>query len=173
MAKYTPGMEISGGSLGQGLPIAVGMCLALRAKSSDSIVYNILSDGELNEGSTWEAVQSASHWRLSNLIAVVDVNNQQADGPSSQVLAYELIDERWRSFGWFVQRVNGNDIAAVIKAFDKARSCTEAKPRVIICDTLMGKGVPFLEAREKTHFIRVEPNEWALALKIVSEEVAE
>jgi transketolase len=173
MAKYTPGMEISGGSLGQGLPIAVGMCLALRAKSSDSIVYNILSDGELNEGSTWEAVQSASHWRLSNLIAVVDVNNQQADGPSSQVLAFEPIDERWRSFGWFVQRVNGNDIAAVIKAFDKARSCTEAKPRVIICDTLMGKGVPFLEAREKTHFIRVEPNEWALALKIVSEEVAE
>ena len=173
MAKYTPGMEISGGSLGQGLPIAVGMCLALRAKSSDSIVYNILSDGELNEGSTWEAVQSASHWRLSNLIAVVDVNNQQADGPSSQVLAFEPIDERWRSFGWFVQRVNGNDIAAVIEAFDKARSSNEAKPRVIICDTLMGKGVPFLEAREKTHFIRVEPNEWALALKIVSEEVAE
>jgi transketolase len=172
MAKYTPGMEISGGSLGQGLPIAVGMCLALRAKRSDSFVYNLLSDGEMNEGSTWEAVQSASHWRLSNLIALVDVNNQQADGPASQVLAFEPIAERWSSFGWFVQRVNGNDVAAVKEAFDKARSCSEAKPRVIICDTLMGKGVPFLETREKNHFIRVEPNEWALAIKIVSQEAA-
>lgn len=167
MASYTPGMEISGGSLGQGLPIAIGMCLGLRAKCSDAFVYNLLSDGELNEGSTWEAAQSASHWRLSNLIAVVDVNNQQADGPSSQVLSFEPLADRWKAFGWFVQRVDGNDIAAVLQAFDAARACTEDKPRVIICDTLMGKGVPFLESREKTHFIRVEPAEWALALQIV------
>jgi transketolase len=164
MASYTPGMEISGGSLGQGLPIAVGMALGLRRKASDALVYNLLSDGELGEGSTWEAAQSASHWRLANLIAVVDVNDQQADGRSSQVLSFEPLAARWEAFGWYAQRVDGNDLAALVAAFDAARASPEPRPRVILCDTLMGKGVPFLEAREKTHFIRVEPHEWQLAL---------
>lgn len=160
MASYTPGMEITGGSLGQGLSIAVGMCLALRRKQSAAFVYNLLSDGELNEGSTWEAVLSAAHWSLGNLIAIVDVNNQQADGPSSKVLAFEPLADKWRSFGWFVQRVDGNDIAALVPAFERARTHGEAIPRVLICDTLMGKGVKFLEERDKTHFIRVEADEW-------------
>ena len=164
MSHYTPGMEISGGSLGHGLPIAIGMCLGLRRKQSDAFVYNLLSDGELNEGSTWEAAQSASHWKLTNLIAVVDVNNQQADGPSSQMLSFEPLVARWEAFGWHTQRVNGNDIAALVQAFDTARALLEPRPRMIICDTLMGKGVPFLETREKTHFIRVETHEWQLAL---------
>ena len=165
MASYTPGMEISGGSLGQGLPIAIGMCLGLKRKASRSFVYNLLSDGELNEGSTWEAAQSASHWQLDNLIAVVDVNNQQADGPSSEVMSFEPLEERWRSFGWHVARVDGNDLVALSEAFDAARDLQERKPRVIICDTRMGRGVPFLEGREKAHFIRVDPHEWALALE--------
>ncbi|SPO54660.1 putative uncharacterized transketolase family protein y4mO [Pseudomonas sp. JV551A1] len=165
MAAYTPGMEITGGSLGHGLGIAVGACLALKRKGSDSWVYNLLSDGELNEGSTWEAVMSASHWRLDNLIAIVDVNNQQADGHSSEVLAFEPIVDRWQAFGWFVQRVDGNDLDALVTAFDQARAHPDAQPRVIICDTRMGKGVPFLENRDKTHFIRVDENEWDLALK--------
>jgi transketolase len=165
MASYTPGMEISGGSLGQGLPIAIGIGLGLKRKGSRSFVYNLLSDGELNEGSTWEAAQSASHWRLDNLIAVVDVNSQQADGPSPQILSFEPLDERWRSFGWHVARVDGNDLAALSEAFDAARGLREPRPRVIICDTRMGRGVPFLESREKAHFIRVEPHEWALALE--------
>jgi len=164
MSHYTPGMEISGGSLGHGLPIAIGMCLGLRRKQSDAFVYNLLSDGELNEGSTWEAAQSASHWKLTNLIAVVDLNNQQADGPSSQMLSFEPLVARWEAFGWHTQRVNGNDIAALVQAFDTARALLEPRPRMIICDTLMGKGVPFLETREKTHFIRVETHEWQLAL---------
>lgn len=165
MASYTPGMEISGGSLGQGLPIAIGVCLGLKRKASRSFVYNLLSDGELNEGSTWEAAQSASHWQLDNLIAVVDVNNQQADGPSSQVMSFEPLEARWQSFGWHVARVDGNDLAALSDAFDTARNLREPKPRVIICDTRMGRGVPFLEGREKAHFIRVDPHEWALALE--------
>ena len=165
MAAYTPGMEITGGSLGHGLGIAVGACLALKRKGSDSWVYNLLSDGELNEGSTWEAAMSASHWRLDNLIAIVDVNNQQADGHSSEVLAFEPIVDRWQAFGWFVQRVDGNDLDALVTAFDQARAHPDAQPRVIICDTRMGKGVPFLENRDKTHFIRVDENEWDLALK--------
>ncbi|MBA1196457.1 transketolase [Pseudomonas plecoglossicida] len=169
MAAYTPGMEITGGSLGQGLGIAVGACLALKRKDSASFVYNLLSDGELNEGSTWEAVMSASHWRLDNLIAIVDVNNQQADGYSSEILSFEPIVDRWQSFGWFTQRVDGNDIDALVAAFDAARNHPGAQPRVIICDTKMGKGVPFLEAREKNHFIRVEEHEWDLALNNLEE----
>ncbi|MDM3887144.1 transketolase [Pseudomonas sp. BCRC 81390] len=165
MAAYTPGMEITGGSLGHGLGIAVGACLGLKRKGSDSWVYNLLSDGELNEGSTWEAAMSASHWRLDNLIAIIDVNNQQADGHSSEVLAFEPIVERWQAFGWFVQRVDGNDLDALVSAFDQARAHPAAQPRVIICDTRMGKGVPFLENRDKTHFIRVDENEWDLALE--------
>ncbi|MGE8325812.1 transketolase [Pseudomonas urmiensis] len=164
MATYTPGMEITGGSLGHGLGIAVGACLGLKRKGSASWVYNLLSDGELNEGSTWEAVMSASHWQLDNLIAIVDVNNQQADGHSSEVLAFEPIVERWQAFGWHVQRVDGNDLAALVEAFDQARNHPARQPRVIICDTRMGKGVPFLENRDKTHFIRVDEHEWDLAL---------
>ncbi|ERH61978.1 transketolase [Pantoea dispersa EGD-AAK13] len=164
MAAYTPGMEITGGSLGHGLGIAVGACLALRKKGSSSFVYNLLSDGELNEGSTWEAAMSASHWKLNNLIALIDVNNQQADGHSSEILAFEPIVDRWQAFGWHVQRVDGNDIDALTVAFDTARRWEGAQPRVIICDTRMGKGVPFLETREKTHFIRVDADEWDKAL---------
>ncbi len=168
MASYTPGMEISGGSLGHGLAIAVGMCLGLKQKRSPSLVYNLLSDGELDEGSTWEAVLSASHLRLNNLIAIVDVNNQQADGPPSSVLECEPLVAKWEAFGWHVQRVDGNDLASLVVAFDRARELTESSPRVIICDTLIGKGVPFLESREKTHFIRVEAEEWHLALDAIA-----
>ncbi|WP_155858343.1 transketolase [Acinetobacter soli] len=168
MASYTTGMEITGGSLGHGLGIAVGACLALKQKKSDAFVYNLLSDGELNEGSTWEAAMSASHWKLDNLIAIIDVNNQQADGHSSEILAFEPIVDRWEAFGWFTQRVDGNDVPALLNAFDQAKQHTGQRPRVIICDTKMGKGVSFLESREKTHFIRVDENEWDQALNILT-----
>ncbi|HRP97537.1 MAG TPA: transketolase, partial [Rhodocyclaceae bacterium] len=153
MTTYTPGMEMSGGSLGQGLPIAVGMALGLRLKDNPAFVYNSMSDGELDEGSTWEAAMGAAHHGLSNLICLVDINNQQADGPSTKVMGFEPLADKWASFGWHVQRVDGNDLVAVIAAFDTARNLAEPKPRVILFDTLMGKGVPFLETREKNHFI--------------------
>lgn len=169
MVTYTPGMEISGGSLGQGLPIAVGMALGLRHKQNPAFVYNSMSDGELDEGSTWEAAMSAAHHGLSNLICLVDINNQQADGPSTKVLGFEPLADKWAAFGWHVQRVDGNDLAAVLAAFDRARALTEAKPRVILFDTLMGKGVPFLETRDKNHFIRVDPSEWQQALAVLDQ----
>ena len=165
MAAYTPGMEITGGSLGQGLGIAVGMCLGLKRKRSASFVYNLLSDGELNEGSTWEAAMSAAHWKLDNLVALVDVNNQQADGPSPGVLGFEPAAARWEAFGWAAWRVDGNDLDALKHAFDAARALQAPKPRVIFCDTLMGRGVPFLERRDKAHFIRVDADEWGTALQ--------
>jgi len=164
MATYTPGMEMSGGSLGQGLAIGVGIALGLRHQKIDAFVYNSMSDGELDEGATWEAALGASHHQLSNLICLVDINNQQADGPSTKVMGFEPLVDKWQAFGWHVQRVDGNDLFAVRDAFDVARALTEKKPRVILFDTLMGKGVPFLEAREKNHFIRVDPPEWQQAL---------
>lgn len=167
MATYTPGMEMSGGSLGQGLPIAVGMALGLRHRNNPAFVYNSMSDGELDEGSTWEAAMSASHHGLGNLICIVDINNQQADGPSTKVMGFEPLTDKFASFGWHVQRVDGNHLPAVVRAFDTARHLSDPKPRVILCDTLMGKGVPFLESRDKNHFIRVDPPEWQQALDIL------
>jgi len=172
MASYTPGMEITGGSLGHGLGIAVGMCLGLKRKQSAAFVYNLMSDGELDEGSTWEAAMSAAHWKLDNLILLVDVNGQQADGPSITTLNFEPLGQKFQAFGWHVQRVDGNDIAAVRTAFDAARAETVPQPRVIICDTRMAKGVPFLEERERNHFLRVEPDEWTRAIAIIEETPA-
>ncbi|MFJ5450885.1 transketolase [Pectobacterium carotovorum] len=173
MATYTPGMEISGGSLGQGLSIAVGIALGLKQKQNPALVINSMSDGELDEGSTWEAAMSAAHYGLSNLINVVDVNKQQADGDSRKILGFEPLEDKWSSFGWYVQRIDGNNLAAVIKAFDNAKSYPENKPRVILCDTLMGKGVPFLETRDKNHFIRVDADEWQKALSVLDENKPE
>ncbi len=167
MAAYTPGMEITGGSLGQGLGVAVGFGLGLKRKKSKSFVYNMLSDGELDEGSTWEAAMAASNWKLDNLIALVDVNNMQADGPSTSISNFEPLGPKWAAFGWHVQRVNGNDILALVAAFDAARNHDGAQPRVIICDTKMAKGVPFLEERERNHFLRVEADEWARAIAVL------
>jgi transketolase len=169
MASYTPGMEISGGSLGQGLAIGVGIALGLKHKKNPAFVYNSMSDGELDEGSTWEAAMGAAQYQLDNLICLVDINNQQADGPSSKVMGFEPLAEKWAAFGWHVQRVNGNDLPAVVSAFDTARHLADAQPRVILFDTLMGKGIPFLEQREKNHFIRVDPPEWKQALAILDQ----
>jgi transketolase len=94
----------------------------------------------------------------------VDLTKQQADGNTSEVMRFEPVVDKWAAFGWHVQRVDGNNLPAVLTAFDAARDCTEAKPRVILFDTLMGKGVPFLEQREKNHFIRVDPPEWQQAI---------
>ena len=164
MATYTPGMEMSGGSLGQGLPIAVGIALALRLKKNPAFVYNSMSVGELDEGSTWEAAMGAAHHRLSNVICLIDINNQQADGPSGKIMGFEPLADKWAAFGWHVQRVDGNDLKAVVAAFDVARALKEDRPRVILFDTLMGSGVPFLETRDKNHFIRVDPPEWQQAI---------
>ena len=164
MASYTPGMEISGGSLGHGLGVAVGMALGLRHQNNPARIYNFLSDGELDEGSTWEAAMGAHHHRLGNLIAMVDMNALQADGKTESVLSIEPAEDKWAAFGWFVQRVDGNDTEALIEAFDKAGAVASpiGQPAVILCDTRIGSGVPMLESREKAHFMRIEEHEWEL-----------
>ncbi|MEU1799529.1 transketolase [Streptomyces sp. NPDC019937] len=162
MASYTPGMEISGGSLGHGLGVATGMALGLRHQGSDARVYNLLSDGELDEGSTWEAALACAHHGLDNLTAIVDVNALQADGPTKGVLRTEPVRAKWEAFGWHAIRVDGNDIDALLAAFDSLRE-HRGSPAVLICDTRIGCGVPMLETREKAHFMRVEEHEWQAA----------
>ena len=164
MASYTPGMEISGGSLGHGLCIAVGMALSLRYQSNNSRIFNFLSDGELDEGSTWEAAMGAAHHRLGHITAMVDMNALQADGKTASVMNIEPAEDKWSASGWFTQRVNGNDIDALLHAFDQATEQAEVigAPSVILCDTLIGKGVPLLEQREKAHFMRIDENEWQI-----------
>lgn len=159
MASYTPGMEISGGSLGHGLTVAVGMALGLRHQGNPARVINFLSDGELDEGSTWEAAMGASHHGLTNLIALVDINALQADGPTAGVLRTEPVADKWAACGWHVQRVDGNDIDALLAAFDQVSA---EKPSVILCDTRIGRGVPLLETREKAHFMRIDAGEWQI-----------
>ena len=162
MASYTPGMEISGGSLGHGLGVAAGMALGLRHQGSGARVYNLLSDGELDEGSTWEAALACAHHGLDNVTALVDVNALQADGPTKGVLRTEPVTAKWEAFGWHAIRVDGNDIGALVAAFDSLRG-HRGSPAVLICDTRIGCGVPMLETREKAHFMRVEEHEWQLA----------
>jgi transketolase len=162
MASYTPGMEISGGSLGHGLGVATGMALGLRHLGNPARVFNLLSDGELDEGSTWEAAMACAHHGLDNVTAIVDVNALQADGPTAGVLRTEPVTDKWQAFGWHALRVDGNDVPALIAAFDELRE-HRGSPSVLICDTRIGSGVPLLESREKAHFMRVEAHEWQIA----------
>ena len=163
MRTYTPGVEISGGSLGHGLGIAGGVAMGLKRKGSDRLVVNLLSDGELGEGSTWEAAAVAAHHGLDNLIAIVDFNDQQADGKSTHMLSMEPVTEKFEAFGWIARRCDGHDVPALIQQITALRKREEPRPRVLVVDTTLGKGVDFLEAREKLHFMKVEPEEWARA----------
>jgi transketolase len=171
MASYTPGMEISGGSLGHGLGVATGMALGLRYLGNPARVINLLSDGELDEGSTWEAAMACAHHGLDNVTAIVDVNALQADGPTAGVLRTEPVTDKWRAFGWHALRVDGNDVAALVDAFDEIRE-HRGSPSVLVCDTRIGCGVPLLETREKAHFMRVDEHEWQIARDQLQEGLA-
>jgi transketolase len=163
----TPGVEMIGGSLGHGLGQAVGMALGLRLAGSPARIFCELSDGEMQEGSTWEAAMSAGHFGLDNLVALVDCNGIQADGPV--VLDMEPVAEKWRAFGFATQEIDGNDIEAVVAALGRARE-KGGRPHAIVLRTKPGFGVPTLMAREKAHFVRVEPGEWDMLLEELDAE---
>jgi len=153
----TPGVEMIGGALGHGLGQGVGQALGLRMDKSSARVFVELSDGEMQEGSTWEAAMSASHFKLDNLVALIDCNGIQADGPV--VLDMEPVAEKWAGFGWETQEIDGNDIEAVVAALAHARA-QRAKPHAIVLRTLPGKGVHRIETSEKSHFFRVNVDAW-------------
>ncbi|WP_095203071.1 transketolase [Mesorhizobium carmichaelinearum] len=153
----TPGVEVIGGSLGHGLGQGVGQALGLRIDKSDARVFVELSDGEMQEGSTWEAAMSASHFKLDGLLALIDCNGIQADGP--MVLDMEPVADKWRAFGWQTAEIDGNDMKAVVGALADARE-GNGKPKAIVLRTLPGKGVPRIETSEKSHFFRIDIAQW-------------
>lgn len=162
--RKLPGVEISTGSLGQGLSAANGMALAARLSKSRSRVYVLLGDGEIQEGQVWEAAMTAAHYRLDNLVAFVDNNGLQIDGPTSQVKGVEPIADKWRAFGWHVLEVDGHDLEAIAAALDEARD-VEGKPVMIVAHTLKGKGVCFMEGQVDWHGSAPSPEQREQALE--------
>jgi len=139
-----PGLELSCGSLGQGLGVAVGCALNARLEKKDYRTFCILGDGELNEGSVWESAMSAAHYKLDSLIAIVDRNNLQIDGPTEEVMQLESLLSKWQSFGWHTLEIDGHDMTEILKSFEKAKNL-KGKPTVVIAHTVKGKGVSYAE----------------------------
>jgi transketolase len=160
----TPGFEITGGSLGQGVSQAVGMALGERIKATDSRVYCIVSDGELQEGQVWEAAMAAGHHRLDNFVVMVDNNRMQADGATADVMSVEPVEDKFAAFGFSALRLDANSLEEILGAFDEARR-TRGRPTALVCDTLPGKGVPSFEVYEKVHYIRADDAVWQRALE--------
>ncbi len=142
--KGTPGVDMSTGSLGQGVSTAVGMALANKIDNRSSRVYTLLGDGEINEGLVWEALMSAAHYKLSNLTAILDYNGLQIDGANDVVMGIKPVDKKFASFGWNVIEIDGHDMEAILAAFEEAKKVTD-KPSVILANTIKGKGVSFME----------------------------
>lgn len=141
--KKVPGIEMSTGSLGQGISAAVGMALANRMDDNEGRIYVLLGDGEIQEGIVWEAVMSAAHYKLDNLTAILDWNGLQIDGKNEDVMTVSPVDEKFKSFGWNVLYIDGHNFDEIVEALNKARQ-NEGKPTVIIAKTIKGKGVSFM-----------------------------
>ncbi len=147
---HVRGVDMSTGSLGQGISAAVGMALAGKLDKKDYRVYALLGDGEVEEGQVWEAFMSAAKYHLDNLCAVIDVNGLQIDGPTADVMPTEPLDKKLEAFGWHVLKVDGHDLTAVADAFEKAKGLTGA-PTMILAKTVKGKGVSFMENQAGWH----------------------
>ena len=166
-----PGVEISSGSLGHGLPVAVGVALGGKMDQAAWRVYCILGDGELMEGSVWEAVMSAPHFRLDNLTAIVDRNRFSLDGPTEEIMALEPLEEKFKAFGWFVVQADGHSVEDLLNAF-KIKA-PEGKPKVILANTIKGKGISFIENTTASHFARFKPEQAEQALAELEQSIAE
>ena len=160
----TPGVEMSSGSLGQGLSFGIGAALAARLNSQSYRVYVLLGDGECDEGQVWEAAMAAAHFKVENLVAIVDHNKQQIDGWNWEVMNLEPLGEKWRSFGWRVIEIDGHDFDQILAAFEQAE-LVKGQPTVIIAHTIKGKGVSFMENNPEFHGRAATPEETELALK--------
>ena len=162
-----PGVDFSTGSLGHGLSLGAGAALAAQLQKSRRCAYVLLSDAECNEGSVWEAAMFASHQRLSNLVAVVDVNGQQALGYTRDVLDLEPLADKWRTFGWDTHEVNGHDHEAMAGTLERL-DLHGGAPHVILARTMFGRGVPFMEGRIEWHYLPLSDAEYPLALAQVN-----
>ena len=154
------GLEYSGGSLGMAISVGVGLALSSKEKKLGNNIYILMGDGELNEGSIWEALMSASHYGLDNLVAIIDRNHLSYDGDTESVMALENLSDKFRSFNWHVSECDGHNTLSLLKAFADS---ADGKPHVIIANTVKGKGVSFIENKPEWHHHRLSQAEYELA----------
>lgn len=164
--KKVPGVEFNTGSLGHGLSYANGLAMAAKLKNKNFKTYCIMGDGEIQEGSVWEAAMSAAHYKLDNVCAIVDYNKVQENGLVSDIKGLEPLSDKWMSFGWQTIEVDGNNFEQLIEAFNKFKS-TKGLPTVIIANTLKGKGVPFMELKSSWHGKAPNTEQLSEALKVL------
>ncbi len=163
----TPGVEMSAGALGQGLSFGIGTALAARLDARDYQVYVLLGDGECDEGQIWEAAMAAAHFKVDNLVAIVDHNKQQLDGWTQDIMNLEPLTEKWRAFNWNVIEIDGHNINQIQQALEEAKTI-KGKPSVIIAHTIKGKGVSFMENNIDFHGKAPTPEQAELALRELS-----
>jgi transketolase len=152
--EHLPGVRIASGSLGQGMSVAVGVALAKKMNNDPQYVFSLHGDGELQEGQNWEAIMSAAHHKVDNLIATVDVNGQQIDGPTAKVMNIESLEAKFLAFGWTVMHAKGNDMENIVSALEAAQqACGNGKPICILMQTDMGAGIDFMQGTHEWHGI--------------------
>jgi transketolase len=162
-----PGIEVSTGSLGQGLSVANGMALGLRLDGNPARVFCIMGDGEIQEGQIWEAAMTASHYKIDNLCAVVDYNGLQIDGPVEKVMNINPVHDKWEAFGWHVIDIDGHDMASIVRALDEAEN-TNGRPSIIIANTTKGKGSSIFEGKVEFHGVTPTQDEFDMAVKEIN-----
>lgn len=162
--KSLPGVEVSTGSLGQGLSVANGMALGLRLDGIPARVYCLLGDGEIQEGQVWEAAMTAAHYKIDNLCAIVDHNCLQIDGACSEVMNIEPVEDKFKAFGWNVFTIDGHDMQQIVDALNEAEKI-KSKPTMIVANTIKGKGVSIFEGKAKYHGVAPTAEELEIALK--------
>lgn len=167
--KKVPGVDMSTGSLGQGISAACGMAYYAKNRKKDTRVFCILGDGEVQEGQVWEAAMSAGHFKLNNLIAFLDMNGLQIDGPVDKVMSVHPLKEKFEAFNWEVLEADGNNVAEIISAIEKAKTSAE-KPVMIICKTVKGKGVSFMENLASWHGSPINREQYETAMKELKEQ---
>ncbi len=172
--EHLPGIRIASGSLGQGMSVACGAAMAKKLNNDDRIIYSLHGDGELQEGQNWEAIMFATHHKCDNLIATIDVNGQQIDGPTSQVMSLGSLREKFTAFGWYVLETDGNNMEEILKTLDTAKAATgKGKPVCILMRTVMGKGVDFMEGTHEWHGIAPSDQQLEQALTQVPETLGD
>ena len=168
--ELLPMLDTSSGSLGHGLPIATGMALAARLDEKKHRIYCLIGDGEMNEGSIWEAAMAAAQFKLGNLVVIVDVNRMCLDGFIEDIMSVEPVSDKWRAFNWNLIEIDGHDIGQVVDAFERLPDVNSDKPTIIIAHTIKGKGVSFLQNEPAAHHISIDDEQLKAALAEVGAE---
>lgn len=172
-AKSTPGIEHSTGSLGHGLPVSVGMALGARLEKADWRVFCLMGDGELHEGTVWEGMMSAAHFKLGNLVGIIDRNKLSLDGRVEDIMALDPLDEKFKSFGWNVLEVNGHDMAELLNVFEELPPPDSDIPTIIIANTDKGYGISFMRNEAKWHYGAIDSDLEEQALKDIEATICD